>query len=146
MNKKIIIIVASIFAFLVILATILFFSNSKNETNNEEEQPEVVEPQNNNSYVKIADSNLTSDKADVHILIKYSLGLYALATDNLGIEGDILYNFGTIEKLTNEENIPINDLETNSKDFYKASIVRYSYDELIINQDDDYYRFYRIGD
>ncbi len=147
MNKKIMIIVLSLFGCLFIVATVLFISN-KNEENPEiiKEPKEVVEPQNSNQYVKIDDANLSSTKADVHILIKYSLGLYAKATDNYEIEGDILVNYGNIDKLTDKESIPINDLETNSIEFLYASIVRYSYDELVIKKDDDFYKFYRIGD
>ena len=128
MNKKIMIFILSLFGALTLLATIFFFSN-KNEDVVKNEEPKVVEPQNRDSYVKISDTDLSSSKADVHILIKYSLGLYAKATDNLEID-----------------NVPINDLETNSKEFYKAIIVRYSYDELIVQKDDLVYRFYRIGD
>ena len=147
MNKKIMIIVLSLFGCLFIVATILFISN-KNEENPEiiKEPKEVVEPQNSNQYVKIDDANLSSTKADVHILIKYSLGLYAKATDNYEIEGDILVNYGNISKLTAKDNIPINDLETNSEEFLNASIVRYSYDELVIKKNNDFYKFYRIGD
>ena len=147
MNKKIMIIVLSLFGCLFIVATVLFISN-KNEENPEiiKEPKEVVEPQNSNQYVKIDDANLSSTKADVHILIKYSLGLYAKATDNYEIEGDILVNYGNISKLTAKDNIPINDLETNDEDFYGAYIVRYSYEELIIQKDKNVYRFYRIGD
>ena len=147
MNKKIMIIVLSLFGCLFIVATVLFISN-KNEENSGiiEEPKEIIEPQNSNQYVKIDDANLSSTKADVHILIKYSLGLYAKATDNYEIEGDILVNYGNISKLTNKDNIPINELETNSKEFLNAFIVRYSYDELVIQKDDDVYKFYRIGD
>ena len=145
MNKKIMIFILSLFGALTLLATIFFFGN-KNEDVVKNEEPKVVEPQNRDSYVKISDTDLSSSKADVHILIKYSLGLYAKATDNLEIEGDLLVNFGTIDKLTDSDNVPINDLETNSKEFYKAIIVRYSYDELIVQKDDLVYRFYRIGD
>lgn len=147
MNKKIMIIVLSLFGCLFIVATVLFISN-KNEENPEiiKEPKEVVEPQNSNQYVKIDDANLSSTKADVHILIKYSLGLYAKATDNYEIEGDILVNYGNISKLTAKDNIPINDLETNSEEFLNASIVRYSYDELVIKKNNDFYKFYRIGD
>ena len=147
MNKKIMIIVLSLFGCLFIVATVLFISN-KNEENPEiiKEPKEVVEPQNSNQYVKIDDVNLSSTKADVHTLVKYSLGLYAKATDNYEIEGDILVNYGNIDKLTDKESIPINDLATNSIEFLNASIVRYSYDELVIKKDDDFYKFYRIGD
>lgn len=147
MNKKIMIIVLSLFGCLFIVATVLFISN-KNEENPEiiKEPKEVVEPQNSNQYVKIDDANLSSTKADVHILIKYSLGLYAKAVDNYEIEGDILVNYGNISKLTAKDNIPINDLETNSEEFLNASIVRYSYDELVIKKNNDFYKFYRIGD
>ncbi len=147
MNKKIMIIVLSLFGCLFIVATVLFISN-KNEENSGiiEEPKEIIEPQNSNQYVKIDDANLSSTKADVHTLIKYSLGLYAKAVDNYEIEGDILVNYGKISKLTAKDNIPINDLETNSEEFLNASIVRYSYDELVIKKDNDFYKFYRIGD
>ena len=147
MNKKIMIIVLSLFGCLFIVATVLFIIN-KNEENSGiiEEPKEVIEPQNSNQYVKIDDANLSSTKADVHILIKYSLGLYAKAVDNYEIEGDILVNYGNISKLTAKDNIPINDLETNSEEFLNASIVRYSYDELVIKKNNDFYKFYRIGD
>ncbi len=146
MNKKIMIIVLSLFGCLFILATVLFISNKNEENPGIVEESKEIEPQNSNQYIKIDDANLSSTKADVHTLVKYSLGLYAKATDNYEIEGDILVNYGNISKLTNKDNIPINELETNSKEFLNASIVRYSYEQLVIKNNDDFYKFYRIGD
>ncbi len=147
MNKKIMIIVLCLFGFLAIIATVLFITN-KNEENSvlNEEPKEIVEPQNAPYYIKIEDANISSSNADIHILVKYSQGLYAKATDNSEIEGDLLKNYGTINKLTNKENIPINELETNSEEFLHAFIVRYSNDELVIQKDEEIYKFYRIGD
>ena len=146
MNKKIMIIVLSLFGCLFILATVLFISNKNEENPGIVEESKEIEPQNSNQYIKIDDANLSSTKADVHTLVKYSLGLYAKATDNYEIEGDILVNYGNISKLTNKDNIPINELETNSKEFLNASIVRYSYEQLVIKKNNDFYKFYRIGD
>ena len=145
MNKKIMIFFLTVFGSLLLLATFLFIKNQGGQEVIEEE-PKIKEPQNSNDYIKIADADLKSDKADVHTLVKYGLGLYGLATDDYEIEGDLLVNYGTISKLTDVENIPINELETNSRRFYGAIIVRISYEELVVQQDDVVYKFYRIGD
>ena len=138
----------SVFGLLFILAAIVFMNNSSNEETNKNvvnEKPKIYKPQNGTTYTKIADANLTSSNADVHTLIKYGLELYGLANDQ-DIEGDLLTTYGTISKITSKENIPINDLETNSEEFYGAIIVRISYEEIIVEQNNNVYKFYRIGD
>ena len=137
----------SVFGVLALGATFLFFSNRKDDEVIEEvKEEEKFEPQNSNYYINIDDTNLESDKADVHTLIKYSLGLYGLAIDDYEIEGDMINSYGKINKITDKENIPINDLETNSREFLNSEIVRISYDEIIVKKNKNFYKFYRIGD
>ena len=132
MNKKIIIIVLSLFSCLFLFAAILYISNK------DDQNPAVInEVEELDHYLKIDDANLNSSNADVHTLVKYSKGLYAKATDNYEIEGDLLVSLGTINKLTDSDNIPIYNLETNNKDFLNASIIRSSYKELIIQKDEE---------
>ena len=100
-NRKIMIFILIIFIILFILATFLFISSK-----NKEKIKTDNKLQNQERYIKIEDANLSSSNADINILVKYSLGLYAKAID----------------------------------------IVRYSYDELVIQKDDEIYKFYRIGD
>ena len=145
MKKKIMFIFLGTFAFLFILAAVLFTNNQEDERPVLKDEPKVYKPQNGTTYTKIADANLTSSNADVHTLIKYGLELYGLA-NNQDIEGDLLTTYGTISKITSKENIPINDLETNSEEFYGAIIVRISYEEIIVEQNNNVYKFYRIGD
>ncbi len=125
-KKKIMIFFLIIFLVLFLLAY-FFFWQSKRDFGKEEVQQQI-------------DIRNTDSKT----LIRYNLGLYAIATDDYIIEGDILVNYGTISKLT--DGIPTIDLQTNDNNFLNASIVRVSYEELVVKNKDYFYKFYRVGD
>ncbi len=147
MQKKISIIVFVLFIGIVFVASFLFYKKNIAKEQVEEPQEEIVEqePQNSNSYIKIKDASLESNDADTSILVKFETALFGLAKNDVVIQGDSYSDFGTIDKLTDTQNIPIHHLETNNKTYYQGKIVRASYYEIVIQKNNKVYLFKRIS-
>ena len=71
--------------------------------------------------------------------------MFGLAKNDVVIQGDSYSDFGTIDKLTDTQNIPIHHLETNNKTYYQGKIVRASYYEIVIQKNNKVYLFKRIS-
>ena len=159
MNKKIILsAVLSLYLIFTLIACFVYFKNkpSKKEEKQEttiieEQQTEVDQTDEEeyesppSSYPKLSDSNLESAIADTKTLIKLDGQLYGLALENELIEGDLRIIFGQIKYLTESTNVPVRSWETNSQKFFNAIVVRINFDEIIIQQDEELYRFLRIA-
>ncbi len=126
MKKKISIIIIIIFILITALASYLFYKQ-KNTTD---------------QTLETKENQLLDVEADKTILIKYSDGMYGLATGDYEIEGELRY-FGQINKLSKYK-IPQNNEETNNEEFLDSIVVQLKYDYIVIQKNEKLYLFRRI--
>ncbi len=131
--------------FLSILIGVTIYSFSGKEEEKEEITPPTYSPQNAQDYTRVDDIAINDDNVDKNTLIKFNDYLYALATKDIIIEGDLLYTWGYIDYLTDKENVPIRNSETNDVNYLGLKVVRFSYDELIVEKNNEAILFRAIA-
>ncbi len=136
-NRNTLIIFLIIFFLIACIGTITYYLAFEPKSEIVNEPVEVYEPQNNEEYSSIFDSKLDGHGyISTEKLIKYDNFLFGKALGDYEIEGDLFEAIGTVSKLTDFENIPIYNGETNAYEAYQATIYRVTKDELVVQYAD----------
>lgn len=122
---------------IILIIPIVIFLYAKSD--NKKEPIEV----NVYPYVKIADSKLKSDIANINILVKFNNNLYAKSYSVIDYrDGSIPIGF--IDKLVNKEYVPKENNETNTKEILNSNIYESGENQIVILYNKSYTLFEKL--
>lgn len=122
---------------IILIIPIVIFLYAKSD--NKKEPIEV----NVYPYVKIADSKLKSDIANINILVKFNNNLYAKSYSVIDYrDGSIPIGF--IDKLVNKEYVPKENNETNTKEILNSNIYESGENQIVILYNESYTLFEKL--
>lgn len=87
---------------------------------------------------------LKSDEVSTEILVKYNGNLYGKAYSVIDYAGNPDGPVGVIDKLTDKENIPKYDCETNTEEILNANVDSSSEDAVVLQYNNEYVLFKKI--
>lgn len=122
---------------IILIIPIVIFLYAKSD--NKKEPIEV----NVYPYVKIADSKLKSDIANINILVKFNNNLYAKSYSVIDYrDGSIPIGF--IDKLVNKEYVPKENNETNTKEILNSNVYESGENQIVILYNESYTLFEKL--
>lgn len=122
---------------IILIIPIVIFLYAKSD--NKKEPIEV----NVYPYVKIADSKLKSDIANINILVKFNNKLYARSYSLIDYRGGSK-SIGFIDKLVNKEYVPKENNETNTKEILNSNIYESGENQIVILYNESYTLFEKL--
>lgn len=122
---------------IILIIPIVIFLYAKSD--NKKEPIEV----NVYPYVKIADSKLKSDIANINILVKFNNNLYAKSYSVIDYR-DGSKPIGFIDKLVNKEYVPKENNETNTKEILNSNIYESGENQIVILYNKSYTLFEKL--
>lgn len=96
------------------------------------------------SYKKVSESNLVSNSASKEILIRYNGILYGKSFTTINYSQNSSNIIGKIDKVTDNENIPILNGETNREEFLNAEICNINDKNMFVNHNNEVVTFEKI--
>lgn len=122
---------------IILIIPIVIFLYAKSD--NKKEPIEV----NVYPYVKIADSKLKSDIANIDILVKFNNKLYARSYSLIDYRGGSK-SIGFIDKLVNKEYVPKENNETNTKEILNSNVYESGENQIVILYNESYTLFEKL--
>ncbi|MDD2505475.1 MAG: hypothetical protein PHF21_04335 [Bacilli bacterium] len=122
---------------IILIIPIVIFLYAKSD--NKKEPIEV----NVSPYVKIVDSKLKSDIANVDILVKFNNKLYARSYSLIDYRGGSI-PIGFIDKLVNKEYVPKENNETNTKEILNSNVYESGENQIVILYNESYTLFEKL--
>lgn len=122
---------------IILIIPIVIFLYAKSD--NKKEPIEV----NVYPYVKIADSKLKSDIANINILVKFNNKLYARSYSLIDYRGGSK-SIGFIDKLVNKEYVPKENNETNTKEILNSNVYESGENQIVILYNESYTLFEKL--
>lgn len=123
MKKRIVIIISAI----IVITIVLFLITNKFKSN---------------GYQKT--TILKSNKASTEVLVKFNNNLYGKSYGVIDYDKNLDGPVGVIDKLTDKENIPKYNGETNTKEIFNAQVDYASEVMLVLNYNNEYVLFEKI--